>query len=136
METVIRRAGPPMVGKWALQWRSPSMSAPAFWYFDSEEEAQEARARMLDRGQLRPELQKVMAVYDNGGESIDRYTVLLKDGTTGDQGAYIGMSADPDNLQGFSQYGAGAVPGEHLGKRIDINELPGPVLEHLIRRLG
>jgi len=80
-------------------------------------------------------LQVIHSVWDNNGESLDRYTVLLKDGTTEDQGAYFSLSENPDSLQGVSQYGAGASPGEHLGKEISSQELPVNVLHHLIRRL-
>ena len=80
-------------------------------------------------------LQVINSVWDNGGESLDRYTVLLKDGTTQDQGAYLAMGENPDSLQGVSQYGTGASPGKHLGKEINLKELPVNVLHHLIRRL-
>lgn len=56
METKIYKAGKPKEGSFVLQWKSESMPGPAFWYFDSEEEAQAARAEMLEhRQQQEPE---------------------------------------------------------------------------------
>jgi len=46
MEVKIYRAGEPIPDKWALQWQSDSMPAPAFNYFDSEAQAQAAALRM------------------------------------------------------------------------------------------
>lgn len=37
-------------------------------------------------------------VYDNGGKTFDRYTVILSDGSI------IGMSDNPLSPQGFNQY--------------------------------
>ena len=47
MKTKIYQAGEPMPDKWVLQWQSDSMPGPAFWYYDSQEEAEAARARMM-----------------------------------------------------------------------------------------
>jgi len=46
VETKIYPAGEPKKGEWVLQWRSESMPAPAFWYFESKAEAEAARERM------------------------------------------------------------------------------------------
>jgi hypothetical protein len=48
----VFQAGPPLEGKWVLMWRAPVMAAPAFWYFGTREEAEEA-ARLLDRAAFR-----------------------------------------------------------------------------------
>ncbi len=39
-----------------------------------------------------------MKLYDNGGETMDRYTIVAEDG-----GVY-GMSSDPNSPQGFNQF--------------------------------
>ena len=39
MEIELFPAGQPLEGKWCLSWRSALMPAPAFEYFDSEDEA-------------------------------------------------------------------------------------------------
>lgn len=86
-------------------------------------------------------------VYDNGGRSFDRYTVVF----TGKRAAmrapgrapqfpYLGMSEHPFHPQGFGQHGhsdwkpcdvtgsswGGAAMGRsnHLGKRIPFSALP------------
>lgn len=40
-----------------------------------------------------------LTVYDNGGETVDRYTVVCPDGSV------YGMSSDPTGVNGFNQYG-------------------------------
>ena len=82
--------------------------------------------------------------YDNGGETIDRYTVVFTgkrarmDGGTGRPFAYpyLAMNARPFHPQGFGQHGEtnwfpadGLRPPSigrrgHLGKRIAFAELP------------
>ncbi len=46
-EVKIYEAGPPLVGKWAVMWRTPFMPVSAFRYFDTREEAEEAVRRIL-----------------------------------------------------------------------------------------
>ena len=46
MKTKIYKAGEPIPDKWALQWQSDSMPAPAFNYFDTEAQAKAAALRM------------------------------------------------------------------------------------------
>lgn len=41
---------------------------------------------------------KVRAVFDNGGETLDRYTIIF------DNGDMIGASEDPTHPLGFGQY--------------------------------
>jgi hypothetical protein len=69
-----------------------------------------------------------IAVYDNGGKTADRYTVIFMDEPDlggGYEGCYssLGMSADPFHPQGFCQHGP-AKPGRHLGRRIAFEDLP------------
>lgn len=63
-------------------------------------------------------------LYDNGGKTIDRYTLVHMDQPEGG-GLYacFGFSEDPFHPLGFGQHGA-AMPGRHLGKRITPDELP------------
>lgn len=68
--------------------------------------------------------------YDNGGATIDRYTVVFTH--TGNDGhMYVAMSADPFWPQGFCQHGSAdrAYPIDypthgHLGKKITFDKLP------------
>lgn len=39
-----------------------------------------------------------MKLYDNGGKTIDRYTIVIEDGSV------YGMSSDPLSPQGFNQF--------------------------------
>jgi len=49
METKIYPAGKPREGEYILQWQSDLMPAPAFWYYSSQDEAESARAEMLNK---------------------------------------------------------------------------------------
>lgn len=89
-------------------------------------------------------------VYDNGGETADRYTVFPRnrewDATAtpsriGRRGvcAYmrhcLGMSDYPSHPQGFSQFTVG-IPGSHLGKRIPFSGLPVEIQRHALARIN
>lgn len=71
---------------------------------------------------------KYIKIYDNGGETIDRYTVVftwLKIGRC----VYVGMSGSPFNPQGFCQHGEHTERIDyprysHLGKKITFADLP------------
>lgn len=70
--------------------------------------------------------------YDNGGETIDRYTVVYTGNyrrKTSGQYFCVGMSAWPFHPQGFGQYGESRTPidrprSRHLGRHIEFEELP------------
>ena len=51
----------------------------------------------------------VLAIYDNGGATFDRFTVFYRDTVTDDRGTvwigYRGMSEHPAAPQGFGIYG-------------------------------
>lgn len=66
-------------------------------------------------------------IYDNGGETFDRYTVIYMDDLCPYTSLYTarGMSENPSHPQGFGQI-CEAEPGEHLGKEIDFTDLPEP----------
>lgn len=63
-------------------------------------------------------------IYDNGGESVDRYTVIM-------DGSVYGMSENPLNPCGFNQYCGerSNYPEDmsHCGKPINYAQLPEPV---------
>lgn len=69
-------------------------------------------------------------LYDNGGKSFDRYTVVFMDCPEYQPGTFMcfGMSDNP--YTGFGQHGI-AVPGKHLGKRIRMEDLPEKCQEFL-----
>jgi len=65
-----------------------------------------------------------MRIYDNGGKTFDRYTVVFMDNEES-KGLYyaVGMSAHPFAPGGFGQH-TSAAPGRHLGKRLNFEKLP------------
>jgi len=82
----------------------------------------------------------IVAVYDNDGETFDRYTVVFvdKDAKTGFHDM-LGLSSNPTSPQGFSQWTSGqwtkGGTNAHLGKRIKFTDLPGNVQKHVFDRL-
>lgn len=82
--------------------------------------------------------QNILKIYDNGGETYDRYTIVLQNRRyfNGDW-LYqcLGLSEDPTYPQyGFSQWGE-CIPGRHLGKIIQWKDLPEKVRTHAKERL-
>lgn len=71
--------------------------------------------------------------YDNGGETFDRYTVVYLDEPERPAGCFAarGMSAHPFHPQGFGQC-CTAMPGPHLGKKVQLEDLP-PDCQRLVR---
>lgn len=74
----------------------------------------------------------VLRIYDNGGETLDRYTFIpprwareYRERNPGDWTA-AAASEQPFHPQGFGQWTT-AVPGHHLGKRIKWKDLPEDV---------
>jgi len=83
----------------------------------------------------------VLACYDNGGETCDRYTVLIG-GSLHDEDLnktysvqYLGMSDAPTHPQGFSQWGE--MPrgnGRACGKKVRWLDLPEHIRRHTVMR--
>jgi len=74
---------------------------------------------------------KYVRCYDNGGETLDRYTVVFtgnyRNIKRGDQYLYLGMSEYP--YQAIGQHGSSNDPIDrpqysHLGKKIKFSDLP------------
>ena len=76
-------------------------------------------------------------IYDNGGKTFDRYTVIFMDSPENKPGLYtcLGMSSNPFHPQGYGQHGI-AHPGRHLGLRIRFEQLPTDCKRCLRRDLG
>lgn len=64
-------------------------------------------------------------IYDNGGKTVDRYTVIYMDEPENKPNTFNarGMCAHPFSPQGFG-CSTTAMPGRHLGKRIEFKDLP------------
>lgn len=76
----------------------------------------------------------IFKIYDNGGQSWDRFTVLIEPYSAGECNA-LGLSENCDSPQGFSQWGD-AMNGAHLGHEINFDDLPANVQQHVLTRLG
>ncbi len=61
---------------------------------------------------------KSLKIYDNGGKTIDRYTVIL-------DGAVFTMSDDPLSPQGFNQYWGRKeeLKNKKMGKEVKFSQL-------------
>ena len=70
----------------------------------------------------------MVRVYDNLGQSIDRYTVIF------DGGDAIGMSENANQPNGFCQY-LGEVSIDDLGVEIELDECPLGVLRQINQAL-
>ena len=92
---------------------------------DEAETVIERNGTKSDRTQLGIETN--VRIYDNGGESFDRYTAVYLNEPTGFNGDRMfnarGMSANPYHPQGFGQL-TSVIDGEHLGERIEFDSLP------------
>lgn len=74
--------------------------------------------------------------YDNGGKTMDRYTVVYMDSPERD-GTFqcVGMNHEPFHPQGFGQHST-AMPGRYLGRRIGFGALPTDCRDLVLRDLG
>lgn len=72
---------------------------------------------------------EVVKVYDNSGQTFDRYTVIFNDRPDA-----LGLSNNCDSPQGFSQFGV-AIEGRHLDGQIQFADLPESVRLHIYGRI-
>lgn len=80
------------------------------------------------------EYNDMFRVFDNGGKTIDRYTVFLANDP--EEGA-LGLSDNPTHPQGFSQWGdADLSVVERRNEEIPFDQLPSNVQSHVIERFG
>lgn len=92
------------------------------------------------RADRKPE--DVIACYDNGGRSADRYSFLIGSTTWNGSSRFIpclSTSGDPEHPQGVSMWCDAAHPhGDtetHLGSKIEWEKVPKRVRLHVLRRL-
>ena len=78
-------------------------------------------------------ISQIHSCYDNHGETFDQYSIVLNE-QEGDLYTCLGLSSDPTSPQGFSQFSM-AMPGAHLGDKIDFFQLPENIQAHVIERL-
>jgi len=88
---------------------------------------------------------KIKAIYDNGGATADRYTVVITERAlpsgpfrplVGQGASYMALylSEDCNMPNGFNQWGE-AIPGPHIGKKIKFSQLPKNVQRCVKARL-
>ena len=80
---------------------------------------------------------KIIACYDNGGKTIDRYTIVFdtKHDVQGKYNECLGLSkGDEDGFFGFSQF-CSCTLGRHLGKKLKFEQLPEHVQKHVKARI-
>ena len=70
----------------------------------------------------------IVEVYDNGGQTLDRYTFCFKDGSC------LALSDDCDHPEGVSELCPCFVSTECLGEEISFSELPLNVQRHVRKK--
>ena len=79
-----------------------------------------------------------LRIYDNGGKTFDRYTVVFMSRPYAPNSPLreaLAMSGNPYHPQGFGQF-TSALPGRHLGKRIKPDALPNDCQNFLNQNAG
>lgn len=82
-------------------------------------------------GQLEEQPVKITAIYDNGGRSLDRYTILTDQQHNARLIMALGVGDNPDD---YSQW-TGAQIGDHLGKKTTFESLSAIVQGHIAKRI-
>jgi len=81
----------------------------------------------------------LVSVYDNGGESFDRYTVVIAPQATPEEKEFYGMSEKPLSPTGFNQYLGSYRDGykEHseLGIKLHSDDIPEAIMLAIKDRL-
>lgn len=79
---------------------------------------------------------KIIAIYDNGGKTLDRYTVVTDEP---DHSGYVMMLGLNEGGDGFSQWGSGTYNrggnNRHLGKRVQFENLSEATQRHIAGRV-
>ena len=79
---------------------------------------------------------KNISIYDNGGKTIDRITVIFNDRKRVTKyGILYECIAASENGSGFYQHSE-AINGKHLGKKIDFSKLSLPLQNKLLIELN
>ena len=81
---------------------------------------------------------KITAIYDNGGETLDRYTVVTdeaaRSGYRHDESKLFEMLGLNEGGDGFSQWSTGQA-GRHLGKKVYFENLSEATQKHIAERV-
>lgn len=83
---------------------------------------------------------RYIRLYDNQGETIDRYTCVFTGRYEGskDQKIYLGMSSDPFHPMGVGMHGESETPIDregysHLGKKVKFEDIPEQVKKCILQ---
>ena len=77
-----------------------------------------------------------ITIYDNGGKTLDRITVIFNDRKIATKdGIIYECIAASENGSGFYQHSE-AMKGKHLGKEIDFSKLSLPLQNKLLIELN
>jgi len=99
-------------------------------------DAEAKKITRLIRRRRERHMKKIIAIYDNGGKTVDRYTVVLRTSQRfPHEYACLGLSDNPDSPQSFSQLVSCVPGGDHFGKKIRFEDLPVNVQKHVKKRL-
>ena len=78
---------------------------------------------------------QIYKIFDNGGKTADRYTLLTEPFHFGKSCDAFGFSEDAGNPQGFNQYVGAVYEGADLGEEINFDSLPDEVKNAMLDRL-
>lgn len=79
---------------------------------------------------------QIYKIYDNGGKTWDRYTVLTEPYHFGKSCNAFGLSKNAKNPQGFNQSINEVYEGADIGKEISFDDLPKEVQEAIFDRMN
>ena len=77
-----------------------------------------------------------LRIYDNGGKTLDRYTAVFMDRPERRAGLFeaLGFNCAPFHPQGIGLH-CQAMPGRHLGRRIELDDLPADARQFVMQNL-
>lgn len=73
---------------------------------------------------------KILSIYDDGGLTLDRYTVLTNNKYFNKESKFIECLSLAEYPNDFAQWG-GCIEGPHLGKRIQFERLSGRLQNYI-----
>ena len=79
----------------------------------------------------------VCRIFDNGGETLDRYTICFKAFRYNGRLVYPYLASSADPFRCFGQHGEAdeKIDGKHLGKRIAYDDCPSDVQKFIRQEL-
>ena len=78
----------------------------------------------------------IYKIFDNGGKTFDRYTILTEPWHEGKSCDAFAMSENPKDVLGFNQYVGDVFYGADLGKEVQFDDLPCDVRDCILERVN